>query len=140
MEDDTTSCQMAGIDVSNELSGKEIQHRGSVDFVERLSVLFGMAESAGAVLSSRNLEAVLEGTDIEWDVAGAVPPEVGLISGPHSPGSEGSVLENLPETGASELSDARVVRFLRLADGLSVESLALLVRACAHLSWSEVSH
>ena len=139
MEGVPMSRQASSFDSSNKLSDKDSRQAGSGGLAERLGVLFQSAAESGTVLTRRHLAAVLSCSDAQWDMAGGV-----LTDGQTFMGQDPRkiVLDWLAEVGGNddvEVSDLWVLRFMRVAEGLSDESLALLVQACAHLTQSERS-
>ncbi|MFE4503956.1 hypothetical protein ACFRFQ_29205 [Rhodococcus sp. NPDC056743] len=131
------SRQTISLDSSNELSDKDGRRSGSGGLAERLGVLFQCAADSGTVLTRRHLAAVLSCSDAQWDMAGGVLTDGRTFLGQDS---RKIVLEWLADVGGNddvEVSDLWVLRFMRVAEGLSDESLSLLVQACAHLTHSE---
>lgn len=139
MEGVPMSRQAISLDGSNELSDKGNRKFGSVGLADRLGVLFQSAAESGTVLTRGHLAAVLSCSDAQWEMAGGVLTDGRTLLGQDP---RKIVLEWLAEVGGSddiEVSDVWALRFMRVAEGLSDESLALLVQACAHLTQSERS-
>ncbi|KJF20989.1 hypothetical protein C7T36_26245 [Rhodococcus sp. AD45-ID] len=139
MEGVPMSRQAISLGSLNGLSDNDNRQYGGGGLADRLGVLFQSAAESGTVLTRGHLAAVLSCSDAQWEMAGGV-----LTDGRELLGQDPRkiVLEWLGEMGGSnevEVSDVWALRFMRVAEGLSSESLALLVQACAHLAQSERS-
>lgn len=123
---------------SNELSDKSNRQYGNGGLADRLGVLFESAAESGTVLTRGHLAAVLSCSDAQWEMAGGVLTDARALLGQDP---RKIVLDWLGEMGSDEVevSDVWAQRFMRVAEGLSGESFALLVQACAHLAEAERS-
>lgn len=140
MDGVTLSHWMIGSEGTDGLPNRNLQGFGGRGVAERLNTLFRAAADSGAVLTGQQMSAALSRSDVQRDKVNGSQAGWGSTQGFDSRQSRDipSVSSTDLTGGDPELSTPWVVHFMRTAQGLSEESLTLLLQACAHLERSEL--